>query len=119
LRAWKKFNEFSEDAQHKLIQKVQKMHEFTEFLSFVEVNQQKQGLPGAIPVDTEFIRLSEVWTKRPPSVTFDTIHTWNDVLHARGIFIDVINSRFGDKLANIRDLKVAQYHEQTAKGLIK
>ena len=119
LRAWKKFNEFSEDAQHKLIQKVQKMHEFTEFLSFVEVNQQKQGLPGASPVDTEFIRLSEVWTKRPPSVTFDTIHTWNDVLHARGIFIDVINSRFGDKLANIRDLKVAQYHEQTAKGLIK
>lgn len=120
LTKWKNLTKLTQIAQHILVQKIQKIYEMKEFLSTIKSEGvlQRQEL---LPLVTTSI---SHWTQRVPNSAFDQVGTWDDLLTARNLFLDLYSFRLKDELTlslkreHLEDIR-AILQVQCAKGSFK
>ena len=120
LSKWKNLTKLTQIAQHILVQKIQKIYETKEFLSTIK---SEAVLPRheLLPLVTASI---SHWTQREPNSAFDQVSTWDDLLTARSLFLDLYSFRLSDDLAtslkreHLEDIR-AILQVQCAKGAFK
>lgn len=86
----------SSSAKHKLIQRVQKIYECFEFLQIFSAKKNESA-----EEHTERIQNTiNSWKMRKPSIYFDDLAVWDDILYARVLFFDKIKTK-----ANVDNFK--------------
>ncbi len=117
---WSNINSMSFVTMHYLVQYLQKIHEFYECLNLLK----RENIDPREKVVDQAVRLCHRWKDRVGNVHFDSIHTWDDILHARCLFLDIMYTKFPELKAKlnaseeVRDL-VAHFYTQTAHAAYK
>ena len=117
---WSNISSMSFVTMHYLVQHLQKIHEFYECLNILK----KENIEPKEKLVDQAINLCSKWKDRNANVHFDSIHTWDDILHSRCLFLDILNSKFGDlktRLNTVEDVKdlVAHFYTQVAHAAYK
>ena len=95
LTKWKNLTKLTQIAQHILVQKIQKIYEMKEFLGTIK----SEGvLPRAELMPLVVGSISR-WTQRVPNSAFDQVSTWDDLLTARCLFLDLYSFRLKEDLS--------------------
>ena len=112
---WSNINSMSFVTMHYLVQYLQKIHEFYECLNLLK----RENIDPREKIVEQAVKLCNKWKDRVGNVHFDSIHTWDDILHARCLFLDIMYTKFAElrpKLnasEEVRDL-VAHFYTQAA-----
>eukprot|EP01022_Parablepharisma_sp_SALTPOND_P020644 TRINITY_DN3819_c0_g1_i2.p1 TRINITY_DN3819_c0_g1~~TRINITY_DN3819_c0_g1_i2.p1 ORF type:complete len:1640 (+),score=159.31 TRINITY_DN3819_c0_g1_i2:9252-14171(+) len=112
---WSNINSMSFVTMHYLVQSLQKIHEFYECLNLLK----RENIDPREQLVEQATRLCNRWKDRMGNVHFDSIHTWDDILHARCLFLDIMNMKFPElrmRLSSTEDTKdlIAHFYTQTA-----
>lgn len=95
LSAWSNMSRLSNHAKHKLVQRIQRLYELGDFLTLAKrsgLRQQDTSLAASI------IKSERAWLSRAPSITFDTLEVWDDVVTGRLMYkrlLEKMGERFG------------------------
>lgn len=90
LSKWKNMTKLSQIAQHILVQKIQKIFEMKEFIGLIK----SDGVVEKQVLMPQIMQSMRDWIQRRPSSAFDQINVWDDILTARGLFLDLYNFKF-------------------------
>ena len=117
---WANINSVSFATMHYLIQYLQKIHEFYECINLLK----RGSSEGSEKLKEKGIDLCKKWKDRSGNVYFDSMNTWDDILHARCLYIDIIATKCSDYkvgLNNVKETKdiIPHFYTQAARAAYK
>ncbi|CAG9330104.1 unnamed protein product [Blepharisma stoltei] len=105
VESWQGLNALSSSAKHKLIQKVQKIYECFEFVQIFAEKKEETADEYVERIQATFMG----WKERKPSVYYDELSVWDDVLYSRVLFYDKIKTKQQIENQELKEFKSVLY----------
>ena len=114
VEQWQSLHPLSDSARHKLVQKVSKIFDCTQVLKVFNLNKEETQEEFLGRLESSFLS----WRNRKPSLFYDELKVWEELLYARVLFYDKLRNKHKFESPRLKDFR-SVLHADTSECPLK